>query len=419
MKYNYSFYFKNLNFIFFLTNIILLLGYLFIGEFNYLKAAIFFLLILNLIFFYFNFFIKKEELVSRYENFYVELDNFFNLLTTPFVIYDDQMKIVYVNDAFAKLVALDKNKLLNLKLETWLTKNQQYFKLALIFFPSLSSDHLKIIQTDNPNIIEISYQDNLFWLIISSKISYQQKVYNFKIIVDRSKDYYYDQQSIEFLNLLAHHLRNPLNQIKWLLETLRNDNNKESINEALSILDKTLILSQTILLINKVENNKIKLEIENNNLQNLFNECLSFFKYYLKEKEIKTEIYLEDTVRNFYFDKNIIFFIIFSLIENAIDYNQPKGKIVIRVEKDTGRDYVKIQISDTGIGMNDDEIKNIFKKYYRSQEAKKNKPTGFGLGLYLVYQLIKIHKGEIKVESKKNIGTNFILFLPLNREIYT
>ena len=410
--------FKNIHYIFFILNIILLFIFLFVSNFNYLKVFIFFLLAINIGFLIIGIFLKKEELISSQESFYLELDKFFNLLNTPFVIYDDGMKIVYLNDAFVKLVNLNKNILTNFKLETWIIKNEQYLKLALIFFPSLVADKLKIIQSEDPNIIEINYQNRFLWLITSSKIKYKEKNYNFKIIIDQSKDYYYNKQTIEFLNLLAHHLRTPLNQIKWLLETIKNSDNKDDIDRALNIVDKTLILSQRVILNSKLESNQLELNITMNNFEELINNCLDFFRYYLKEKDIKVEIFIDDQVKNSYFDKNIMFFIIYTLIENAIDYNKIGGKIIINLEKESNRDYFKILISDTGIGINKEDLESIFKKYFRSKEAKEIKPTGFGLGLFSVYNLVKLHKGEIKVESEKNKGTKFILRFPLSKEIY-
>lgn len=414
-----KFYLKNLHFIFFGLNIILLAIYLFISDFNYLKLAIFSLLILNVGFLIVNFFLKKEELIASQKDFYFELDKFFNLLDTPFVIYDDEMKIVYFNDAFLKLVNLEKSILTNFKLETWIVKNEQYLKLALVFFPSLVADNIKIIQADDPNIIEVNYQNTFLCSIISSKISYQQKIYKFKVILDQSKDHYYRKQSLEFLSLLAHHLRTPLTQLRWLLESIKDENNKENVDQALNILDKTLILSQTVILSNKVETDQLELNIEMNNFEELVKNCLEFFKYYLSEKNITVEIFIDEQTKNFYFDKNIMFFIIYTLIENAIDYNKEGGKITIKTEKEFGREYVKIQISDTGIGIAKEDLANIFKKYFRTKEAKEIKPTGFGLGLSLVYNLTKIHKGEISVESQKNIGTTFILTFPLAKDIYS
>lgn len=409
----------NINFFLILLNIVLLALYLFISDFNYLKIAIFVLLILNIGYLFINSILKKEKLISSQKEFYFELDKFFNLINTPFVIYDDQMKIIYFNEAFSKLVNLDKNLLTNLKLETWIIKNEQYLKLSLIFFPSLIADNIKILKSEDPNIIEVSYQDNLFFTIISSKISYSQKIFSFKIIIDNSKDYYQIKQSSELLNLLVHHLRTPLNQLKWLLESIKNNNNQEAVNQGLDIIQKAIFLTQTVILTNKAENNQISLNIELNNIEELIKSCFDFFKYYLNEKNIKVEIFIEEQVKNFYFDKNLMFFIIYTLIENAIDYNKPNGKIVLNIIKHPQRDYVSISIADTGIGINEEDLKNLFKKYFRTKEAKEIKPTGFGLGLSLVYNLTKIHKGEIKVESKKNIGTTFFLEFPLNKEIYS
>ncbi|GIW66153.1 MAG: hypothetical protein KatS3mg095_0051 [Candidatus Parcubacteria bacterium] len=404
--------------LFLIINIFLLLIFLFVSNFNYLKLAIFVLLILNLFFLLSISFLKKEELIVPQKDFYIELNNFFNFIETPFVIYDEEMKINYVNDAFSRFVDLDKQSLINLKIETWIVKNEKYLKLALIFFPSLVAENIKIIQAGEPDIIEINYGNKIFISLITTKIIFNKKLFNVKIILDHSQEKKHTQQTLEFLDLLAHHLRTPLNQLKWLIEYNKEAIDQNIYNQELEIINRTIFLTQMVMLSRKDEEGKIELNLELNNIKELINYCLGFFKSSLEDKGIKVEIYLDDNVETFYFDKNIMFFIIYPLIENAIDYNKQNGKIIFDITKDLNRNYIIIKISDTGIGISDEDLKNIFKRYFRSSEAKEIKPTGFGLGLSLVYNLVKAHRGEIKVESKKDIGTTFILEFPISKEIY-
>jgi len=407
---------------FIIINILLLFFSLFISNFNWLKTSLLIILGFNILYLGLFFFIKKEEFIAKSQPFYLEWEKFLNLIDTPLVIYDEEMKINFVNEAFLKLVNVDKNFFNNLKIETWLVKNKQYLKLALIFFPSLVADKLEIVKNntinDEVDIIRVSYQEEIFLYIITTKLTYQKQSFNLKIVIDQSSEIKQHRQSLEFLNLMAHHLRTPLTQLKWLLESARNAENQEIFNQALSIIDKTIFLTQMVILSSKTELGNVQLNIELNNIEDLIKNCLEFFKYYLEEKNIKVEIYINETVKNFYFDKNIMFFILYPLIENAIDYNKSNGQIIINIDKEQKVNEVVIKISDTGIGIDNEEIINIFKKYFRGKEAKEIKPTGFGLGLSLAYNLTKIHKGEIKVSSQKNQGTTFILNFPLNKEAY-
>ncbi|MCS7184255.1 MAG: HAMP domain-containing histidine kinase [Patescibacteria group bacterium] len=411
---------KKINFllIYFLTNIFFLLLFLLIGDFNFLKISILGLLILNFIFIFIQKIIQKEKLISQQEPFYSEWGKLFNFISTPFVIYDEQMKIIYFNKAFSDFVNLEKNTLTNFKIETWIVKNENYLKLALIFFPSLMADSLKIIQSDDPNIIDINYRNEIFLFLITTKIFYQNKLLNIKIIKDYSEEKKQERQAFDLLSLLAHHLRTPLNQLKWLIETNKNSIQPEIFEQSINIINKTLFLTQMVILKSKSEMGKIDLNIELNSIEDLIKQCLDFFKSSLEEKKIKVEIYLDELVKNFYFDKSIMFFILYPIIENGIDYNREGGKLVIDIFKNKDKNYVTLKISDTGIGIEEKDFPHIFKKYFRSEEAKSIKPTGFGLGLSLAYNLTNIHKGEIEFQSKKGEGTTFILNFPLSKDIY-
>ncbi|GIW65778.1 MAG: hypothetical protein KatS3mg094_297 [Candidatus Parcubacteria bacterium] len=401
-----------------LVNTIILLFFLFIPNFNYLKLSIFALLILNLFFLFILIGLKKEEIITGEEDFYLKLDKIFNLINNPLVVYDKEMKVLYINNAFEKFIGLDKKLIINFKIDTWIIKNEKYLKLALIFFPSLTAENIKIIKSGDPDIIDISYKNEIFISIINTKVNYNKKEFNLKIILDHSQEIKQNKQSLELLDLLAHHLRTPLNQLKWLIEENKELIDKSIYNQEIDIINRALFLTQMIILSRKTEEGDVNVSLELNSIQELINSCLSLFKSSLEDKNIKVEVYLDEAAEKFYFDKNIIFSIMLALIENAIDYNKPNGKIIFNINKDLDRNYIVIKISDTGIGMSEDDLNNIFKKYFRSNEAKEIKPIGFGLGLYLVYSLTKAHKGNIRVESKKNIGTTFILEFPANKEIY-
>jgi signal transduction histidine kinase len=219
--------------------------------------------------------------------------------------------------------------------------------------------------------------------------------------------------------MLAHHLRTPLNQIKWILESLniKDAEDKKMVDDALYIINKSIILSQIIILSSKTQSQKINLNIEKNNILSLINELMKLFNYSLKEKMIKTEISVDKNVEEFYFDKNILFFVLYPIIENAIDYNKENGLVKIEVSPDYEKHKVKIIISDTGIGFSKEDLEHIFEKYYRG-EGKKLKPSGFGLGLYLANYLAKIHKGQIYIKSEKNKGTDITLELPISQSEY-
>jgi signal transduction histidine kinase len=402
-----------------LINIFFLLFVLFLSNFNLIKVFVFILIILHFLYFFYFLYLNKEELIIKKKNIYDILNVIFYNLENGIVFYDDNFLIKYVNQSFVDFCKVSKDSLKNFKIDTWIVKNENYNLLSLIFFPTLTAEKINIVKNaENIDIIEVNYKD-FFIKIITSFFIYDKEKINFKIIIDNSKEIQYQKSSLQLLDMLAHHLRTPLNQIKWILESLniKDAEDKKMIDDALYIINKSIILSQIIILSSKTQSQKINLNIEKNNVLSLINELMKSFNYSLKEKMIKTEISVDKNVEDFYFDKNILFFVLYPIIENAIDYNKENGLVKIEVIPDYEKHKVKIIISDTGIGFSKEDLEHIFEKYYRG-EGKKLKPSGFGLGLYLANYLAKIHKGQIYIKSEKNKGTDITLELPINQSEY-
>ncbi|MFZ8847961.1 MAG: sensor histidine kinase [Minisyncoccia bacterium] len=402
--------------------LLLITGFLlFLQEFNQLKLGILFLIGLIIIIILIWFYFSKEELFSKKKPFFEELENFLNFLNTAICFYDDNYKVKFVNNAFTKLVELNKENLLNVEIGTWIVKNPVYFNLALIFFPSITATSIEVLDSDKDyETINVEWQNKIYWTIVTTKILFKNEKYNCKIVIDRTPLISKEKEEVEFLNLVAHHLRTPLNQIKWMLESI--DKNKlddpSLIDNALFIIDKTIFLAESILIANKLETKKLELNVQKNDIEELIKSSLSLLEYSINEKKLKVKIEIDENAKEFYFDKNLMFFILFPLLENAVDYNKEGGEVLVEIKKLEERPYVLIKIKDTGIGMSEKELNKIFTKYFRSEKAKELKPTGFGLGMYIAYNLLSLHKGKIEIKSKENEGTEIILEIPAYKEIY-
>jgi two-component system, OmpR family, sensor histidine kinase ArlS len=102
--------------------------------------------------------------------------------------------------------------------------------------------------------------------------------------------------------------------------------------------------------------------------------------------------------------------VIIILLDNAIKYSN--DQIEVFIERDSP--YAKIQIKDYGIGIPENEINNIFERFYRVDKARSRETGGSGLGLHIAKSIIKLHKGEIKIKSKEGSGTSVELYLPIS-----
>jgi len=160
-------------------------------------------------------------------------------------------------------------------------------------------------------------------------------------------------------------------------------------------------------------NNKIELEVFP--IREAVISSVSLVINIAESKSMTLRYFIDDSLENITNNKFVFEELISSLLLNAIRYTPDNGKIDL-VVKDK-EDKVQIEISDSGIGIPQDETAHIFDEFYRASNAKKFKPHGTGLGLAIVKEIVQLYQGEIRVESKLDIGTSFFVVFPKNINI--
>lgn len=108
--------------------------------------------------------------------------------------------------------------------------------------------------------------------------------------------------------------------------------------------------------------------------------------------------------------------VVFNLLDNAVKYKSPDRDIALKIRTWNESGKLCISIEDNGIGIKKENLKKIFDKFYRVHTGNLHDVKGFGLGLAYVKKIIADHKGSIRAESELNVGTKFIITIPLFKE---
>jgi len=158
--------------------------------------------------------------------------------------------------------------------------------------------------------------------------------------------------------------------------------------------------------------NELALQKEQYSVSSLLDEILLDYRLNLADKDVKLNLRKEveeDTVEldRFYFTTMLL-----NIMDNSVKYNSRKTKEII-VTTFGDKDNIRISIQDNGIGMTEETRKNIFKKFYRSNDNEMEEATGLGLGLYYVKQSADAHGWSLQVNSKQGEGTTFIITIPV------
>jgi len=217
-----------------------------------------------------------------------------------------------------------------------------------------------------------------------------------------------------FVSLFSHDLKTPLAKIHAISDVALNLNNKETsdtnenfkkIKHEAQELDRYI---QSILQVTRIEAGEFNLNITPYDINELVNEAIDLIKPLANLKQINIDFH-EEPLFPVEIDIKLIKEVILNLLDNAIKYC-PERSLIHLETSDLG-DNFSIKISDNGPGINEDEQKTIFDKFYQSKNVETNK-KGTGLGLYLVRYFVEIHHGNVSLESKVGLGTSFTITLP-------
>ncbi len=220
----------------------------------------------------------------------------------------------------------------------------------------------------------------------------------------------------KFLSIIAHDLRSPFSSIIGILELLKmslKEFNKDEIEEYINIVynsaNNTLVLLDNLLLwavSQNKEKNFIPVKI---NLYDLLHEEIESLKTLAMQKQITMSHGVEPGL-NVSADLQMVKTIFRNLINNAIKYTHAYGKIVITAVEN--KQFVEVTVNDNGIGISDDERKNLFKIDSLHSTPGTRNEKGTGLGLLLCKEFVELHGGNIRVESEAGKGSRFSFTLP-------
>jgi signal transduction histidine kinase len=132
------------------------------------------------------------------------------------------------------------------------------------------------------------------------------------------------------------------------------------------------------------------------------------------EKHISLEFNLPPKLPVIDADRDQLSLALHNLINNAIKYTAEGGRVIINVDVDGG--YLRVDVIDNGMGIPESDIERIFQKFYRAKDSRLAEITGSGLGLALAQEVVRLHGGEIEVQSQLDKGSTFSMTVPVPKK---
>ncbi|WP_051057737.1 HAMP domain-containing sensor histidine kinase [Clostridium sp. MD294] len=230
-----------------------------------------------------------------------------------------------------------------------------------------------------------------------------------------------DTSRQNFVSNVSHELKTPLSSMKVLSESILLQKNVskevyiEFLEDITSEIDRMTEIINDLLTLVKLDQKEIPITFIETELNQLVLDVIKRMKPLADEKKIALNYTLLKEKVLAEVDKTKFMLAISNLVENAIKYTSEKGLITITIDSDYQN--VFLSVSDTGIGIAEEEISKIFERFYRVDKTRNRETGGTGLGLSITHATILMHNGSIKVSSKEQEGTTFLVCIPIKQTI--
>lgn len=302
-------------------------------------------------------------------------------------------------------------------INNWIKENYKNDDFHNFITKIISQHHKKIKYNTKGNdehiMVDIYYIDDEFILIFSMDEDFEKDI-NQKIIEDKMKI------KMDFFANISHDLRTPINIISSTVQlmklklnklSLQGDNNLDKYMEIMDINIMRLVrLIDNLIDSTKIDAGFLNFKPINSDIIKFIEDTCDSIIDYASSNKINLIFDTDKEEEIVLFDPDIIERVMLNLLSNAIKFNRTDGNIYVKIF--TNNDNIKISVKDEGIGIPEEKLDSIFKRFEQVSNKEKKSKQGSGIGLYLVKSLLELHKGHVEVRSKINEGCEFIVTIP-------
>jgi signal transduction histidine kinase len=329
-----------------------------------------------------------------------------------FRVYDGAISedaLIYQSPDFEVIQASPNNKTLT---ETMSYKNQNWHIVG-----SVSPEVVSIQDRARP--ATTLWGGILFSIFVASFI--------YMLLLNKSRMTFAEEQreiqdaKDELLALASHQLRTPATGVKQYIGLLRdgyagklNKEQKNYVEKAYDNNERQLATINKMLFVARANANNLDLKMERFDIKVMLQSAIEDVKRSVKENKQKLTVDLPGKKTFIEADNKYLRMALENIIQNASKYTPEKGVISVSMKK--VKQEIIIKVTDTGVGVDEEDFPLLFRKFSRIPNELTNKVSGSGIGLYLSKKVIKAHKGSIDFESETGEGTTFIIKLPIKQK---
>lgn len=342
-------------------------------------------------------------------------------LEYPIVLFSSEGKIYFQNNAFKEISKLKEYDTIfdfpaSPSIKDVMSQVHQSFFRNVEFnikVQSLALDHKKDVKAFLSKVW--TGQQLVFFLILKTDEA-EAKLQSFHSNYEQEQRL--SRLKSAFLANMSHEFRTPLNAVVGYSDLIAEEvkeKNFDMLPEIISYMKdgvkRLLNLIDNIVEVSMIEANDQSVELERLSVNHLIRESLNSFREEAQRAGVSIDLELDHSDPQIKTDGSRFKKIVEALISNAVKYNHKNGIVMIKTSSD--RNSVEIEISDTGIGIEEKKLKTILEPFSQvEEEVYRRNYEGAGLGLTIAYNLTKLFKGTFEIQSRVNEGTTILLTFP-------
>ena len=240
------------------------------------------------------------------------------------------------------------------------------------------------------------------------------------VIEDVTQQRVAEEARHDFVAHATHELRTPLTNIRLYVETLLEGEAEDPTSRArcLDVINQeTRRLERMVgdmLSVAEIEAGSLKIDRDDVKLDQLLHDVEQDYQALAQEKQIALEFHLPPKLPTLQADRDKLIMAIQNVVGNAMKYTPEAGSVTVSIESDD--QMITLDVTETGIGIAPEDQEKVFEKFYRAADKRVSNITGSGLGLSLAREVVRLHGGDITLESQVDHGCTFTITLPVSHE---
>ncbi|MBU4332352.1 PAS domain-containing protein, partial [Patescibacteria group bacterium] len=303
-------------------------------------------------------------------------------LTEGLIMVDSDNNITFLNPKVEKFFLLERSNVLHKIIDKEKAKESvQMANLYKVLSLNLKNKQSKEVTIEDPVklILNVTHID-----VIDSRGKF---VGAMRVLANVTREKEVDKMKSEFISIAAHQLRTPLSSVKWTLKMLLDGDlgalsakQREFTEKGYNSNERMIYLVNDLLDISRIEEGKFGFEFSKNDFNEFMEGIASSFKQQAKKGGVNLKYKVANSPLFLVFDPQRLKMAVSNILDNAIRYTTPGGKVTISVATDG--DFIKVSIEDTGAGIPENQQSRVFSKFFRGDNVVRMQTEGTGLGLY-------------------------------------